>query len=670
MSKRGCGTLGIGKPNKRAKFKASLGLKNVTDAALSAVMAALEKQGDGESVSQATLSRMYLEEYRRVGWTIKLPYEDGSEDFDWAVCKPDSLIQYFIDEAGASFSNLLASTLDQCGTKKLNLVFSADEITPGNSHRPENFRKIWAIFFSFREFGNALFKEEVWMPVAVLRSSVSKDLAGQISHAFGRLLRMFFVEPCQFSDAGFTLVLDRPRLVRAEFGNLAADGDANRAIWAFLGANAVKPCMECKNVLKLNHPALKNQSYLVDVGCTQMSKFDRASNEDIWKAFDDLEEAKPVLNPTQFDKLEKASGLKWSSSYLLAMKEIRKYVKPADAVTVDPMHDAVSNGFVNAELFCFTSRCRSVCNIRFKHFKCHCTADWQLPAGSETKKIAHIFSDSREEASKEKFRSDASETLLIFPLVLNFAEDFVQKDLKILEKEVAYLQACGRLLDSLLMVKRGNPANLTPRTYAKAWEEYMEAHQKAYGKEFLTTKFHWGSHHTTQWERDGIALDCWTGERKNKALKIIAEHSANTSVFERTVVTRTVVNQVRLLKESSFHSSLLKPVTTCKALEEAFGVQRCFVARSMRYHGAIYTVGDVICLGNCEFGKVRACCEADDDMALVIDQLERLERVSRSCSICREVGRAVVKMAERRVYTAYAWTRVQQGLLVLHTSLM
>ena len=202
-----------------------------------------------------------------------------------------------------------------------------------------------------------------------------------------------FLGPCHFADVGVTIVVDRPRLLRATFGNFVADGDANRAIWPFLGANAVKPCMACKNVLKLNHPALERQSYLIDVSCTTTSKFDPMTNEDIWKTFDDLEAAQGVLRKTDLDKLEKASGFRFNSNYLLADKALRQYVKPADACTVDPMHDSVSNGFVNVELYCFTERCRSVCGIHYEDFQCHCLASWHLPHDSDTKQIAPVFPD-------------------------------------------------------------------------------------------------------------------------------------------------------------------------------------------------------------------------------------------------------------------------------------
>ena len=98
------------------------------------------------------------------------------------------------------------------------------------------------------------------------------------------------------------------------------------------------------------------------------------------------------------------------------------------------MHDAVSNGFVNVELYCFIERCRSVCGIHYEDFQCHCLASWHLPDDGDAKKIAKVLSKSRENASSEKFKSDASETWLIFPLVLNFAETLVSKGLKIIKK--------------------------------------------------------------------------------------------------------------------------------------------------------------------------------------------------------------------------------------------
>ena len=150
MVKRGGGTLGISHPSKRAKWKDMVSLKNVTDSALSAISKTLERQGTGENISRTMLSRMVHEEYQKFAWTISLPQEQGRDDFEWGVCRPDRLLQYFLDEAGGDFKNLLASTLDIWGAERLTLVFTADAVTPGDPLRPENFRKFWATYFHSR----------------------------------------------------------------------------------------------------------------------------------------------------------------------------------------------------------------------------------------------------------------------------------------------------------------------------------------------------------------------------------------------------------------------------------------------------------------------------------------------------------------------------------------
>ena len=259
---------------------------------------------------------------------------------------------------------------------------------------------------------------------------------------------------------------------------------------------------------------------------------------------------------------------------------------------------------------------------------------------------------------------------MIFPLVLNFAETLVSKDLNILKKEVVSLQACGRLLDTMLMVKRNNPANITPSFYKKQWEDYMELHQQAYKKAFITPKHHWAGHHPQQWERDGFPFDCWTGERMHKLPKGIAQSIKALSSFEASVVARQVIHQVKQLQAMSLQSGLLRPVTPSEVLQTALGVQHCLVARSLQYLGATYSANDVLCFGNGMFGEVKACCEADDAHVLLVKKMECIEKVSNSSSLCSVGSLAAVNLKDYPIYTAYDWTTVERGILVLHTSLM
>ena len=110
----------------------------------------------------------------------------------------------------------------------------------------------------------------------------------------------------------------------------------------------------------------------------------------------------------------------------------------------------------------------------------------------------------------------------------------------------------------------------------------MELHQQAYTNAFITAKHHWAGHHPQQWERDGFPFDCWTGERKHKVPKAIAQSIGNLITFEASVVARQVIHQVKQLQAMSLQSGLLRPVTPSEVLQTALGVQHCLVARSLR----------------------------------------------------------------------------------------
>ena len=133
----------------------------------------------------------------------------------------------------------------------------------------------------------------------------------------------------------------------------------------------------------------------------------------------------------------------------------------------------------------------------------------------------------------------------------------------------------------------------------------MELHHQAYTTAFSTANHHWAGHHPQQWERGGFPFDCWTGERKHKVPKGIAQSIRNLNTFEASVVARQVIHQVKQLQAMSLQSGLLRPVTPNEVLQTALGVQHCLVARSLRYLGATYSVNDVLCFGNGMLGEVK-----------------------------------------------------------------
>ena len=131
-----------------------------------------------------------------------------------------------------------------------NLVIYADEATPGNVLRLDNRRKVLAVYVTLREFGPDLVKHaDMWLPLAILRSSQIKDILGGASFCMRTLLRRIFITD-KVTSEGVLLDLQLPQSrfvgLHLVFGNFIGDGDAQRAIWSAKGASGNLPCLMCK----------------------------------------------------------------------------------------------------------------------------------------------------------------------------------------------------------------------------------------------------------------------------------------------------------------------------------------------------------------------------------------------------------------------------------------
>ena len=92
----------------------------------------------------------------------------------------------------------------------LHLILYLDGVTPGNVLRPDNRRKIWSFYASFREFGwQRLCYEECWLPLAVLRSNMEHDITGRVSNA----MRLLMGNLAPLATHGVILHLLRPTVV-------------------------------------------------------------------------------------------------------------------------------------------------------------------------------------------------------------------------------------------------------------------------------------------------------------------------------------------------------------------------------------------------------------------------------------------------------------------------
>ena len=147
--------------------------------------------------------------YNAVGQTETLVLQNGDE-FKWDACSLAKLIEFYVENS-QNVRDLIRAAHARCPsspTRPWRLLVYTDEATPGMVLRPENWRKCACFYVSFKEFGPKVLKSvAAWLPLAVLRSSVSKEIPSGFSEATGRLMRRVCLGPGNIRTEGLLLNL-------------------------------------------------------------------------------------------------------------------------------------------------------------------------------------------------------------------------------------------------------------------------------------------------------------------------------------------------------------------------------------------------------------------------------------------------------------------------------
>ena len=126
---------------------------------------------------------------------MHVPVVRGGAACTMLVINPIALLWKSFREGGG-----LTAHMTECLVKKPSspeepggLIVYADEVIPGNALSFDNKRKLWAMYFSFCEFGPvALQREASWFDILCYRSSEIATLDAGVSQAFGAVLKLFF----------------------------------------------------------------------------------------------------------------------------------------------------------------------------------------------------------------------------------------------------------------------------------------------------------------------------------------------------------------------------------------------------------------------------------------------------------------------------------------------
>ncbi len=160
--------------------------------------------------------------------------------------QPQLLLQKYVHQSSALAAAFKEALRDHPNTynSPWSMVVYFDELTPGNVLRPDNRRKIMAVYMGFKELGaHIICKTEAWFTIAVVRMTQVREVVGGWSHMLRVLLRRVFLDQPSFSSAGVLLQFDQPHLFFATLTNIIADEAALKLALDSKGAPSAK--MSC-----------------------------------------------------------------------------------------------------------------------------------------------------------------------------------------------------------------------------------------------------------------------------------------------------------------------------------------------------------------------------------------------------------------------------------------
>lgn len=631
----------------RRRLQELIGLGGISDSALCDLLERLSEDPLDGSVNRHTCHRAARDAINDVKHTIELRLAKGGH-WTWTFLHPVKLLQKVLKKSSQLSSEFKVALGDHPNTQlsPWGLIWYFDELTPGAILRLDNKRKSMAVYLSFAQLGQArLSKTEFWMTIAVVRTHMIRKIEGGWSNMFRHLLRCAFLETENYS-VGIVLHLDAPCLFFAQLSNVIADEAALKQYLDSKGSSGLRSCTACKNVLSRASDVASrdNSGYLVEVTCTDTSRFDLASDADMFEVADLLIRSRDTMGATAFRQLEMSIGFNLNRLGLLADVELRPHSRPASSMTWDPMHCWWSNGIVAFEIHEFLNRMKATTSFGWSDIETFCKSDWQFPffCRAKGRAIYEVFNEARERSCHESFKAGATEAILVLPLLLFFGELFLVQQLP---REVACLRALCDVAHEAQEAKfgRGDPGKL-----AASIRKHFDEYQRTYPDANVKPKHHYSCHLPDQLRRDRFLLDAFTLERKHQAVKTASSSTDNTSDYEVSVLCRIHLDELRSHSELDCKPGLRGKQARCWPLQAT-------IADGLEWSGLRFHSGDVLFVGAFAIFVRGAILTDGGNLELLVTPLQLGRRIS---SFAAEWKRqpGVFRYPLRDVRPASCWT--------------
>ena len=457
---------------------ASLGRRSfISQSALAEVLTAVRESGElPQTCSKSTVKRrreeaaqvetpygpliQFLEAESEDGTFKKIPYAHPGAFMHHAsgTCPG---FRRLLDLAAAT--NPANSTLSPW-----HVAIYFDEVGPGNQLKIHNKRKLWAVYYSVKQFGGyELTQEHSWMVLMCIRSDIVNGLKGGLSHLFLRCLQIF-----QCLETGITLQFnDCIKVCCFKIGILIADEQAIKLCLECKGASGKMCCFRCQTTIQARYAPTPIGRLILHTE-HDVSKLVLHSDRSVWQIVDHLATQAGHGTKKAFSELEVRLGWNHVPNGVLLDQDMRAHFKPISHVSYDWMHVYLVAGIFHKEISALLDL-MSKHGIRQSALHDWCSHFvWPHLHGGQGCSAKDVFRKKRD--SDSEFKCASSEALGIYPVIRSFFQNMNMENIgHDMRLGINSFYCLCEVLDSLKHAATGSIA-------VAAFQSKIEAHLIAF----------------------------------------------------------------------------------------------------------------------------------------------------------------------------------------------
>jgi len=592
--------------------------------------------------------------------TINLPLTDGSE-FAWELCDPNLLVARIVEES-AALQSWFADALQRKPCSEDNpwgLLIGWDENVPGNQLALQTSRKSMNLSFSFQELGPCLYSDSAWFTPVVIRSSMLGKVVGGWSRVLREYLKLHLTEPSGIKTAGLPLTLHGKLVtIYANVKVLLSDGDGLRIAFQWMGQGCLKPCLRHWNVMKKGSDRACHSSSgeYVEIDCHNPDAFRLWTHADLAMATDVIVEARRradanEITQSRLKQIEQAYGYKASQEGLLADTTLRDTFDIVSTIRYDWMHTLLADGIVTREVWALLEVAETHGIATQEDVHNFLKEPWQHPGlKGQGRALWRIFNDYGRQANQDHstIKCSASEMIGLYGLLRHYMETRVPPDPRLERVKLNFL-LIAKVVDIFLLAKRrAMPMREASEKARAALIAHLRNHKALHGNTRVKPKTHWAFDVCETMLMDDFFMDAFIIERLHLRVKGVAQHVKDLRTYERSTLAGVTNRHAASLPDSTHVSRLVGRAVPFP------GLPRASVADSAERGGLRVKIDDYVFRGE-SLAIVRACCEDQAELFVLVDELPLVEKLSQHSGKWRLDGGARALWRMEDINESLAW---------------